>query len=192
MAIETAALMLAPTGLRIASNILGKGGKPSEYEEQLFRMADIFGSAASVPLTETRAFKSGMSILDEKDDENRRAINNASAVSGSTDEARLANMQDSNENLNRGINRLLEFAKRAKDRNQRLQLSYLGAGERARQNRLNQRQKQFGAVLDPLGEAAGSFAMADLFGPGTGDLKKASDTITSILNTPGGSTVFGI
>lgn len=155
-------LMLAPSAIKIADSLFG-GGSPSAYEKELFKMADVFKAEAAKPLTSSREFTSGRSILDSQDKRNRKAVNASAATTGATDEARLANMQGSNEAYNQGINQLLAHAAQMRDRNRNQYMNLLGAGESAKQNRQGRRQQQFAQILDPLSQAGAAFKMADMF-----------------------------
>jgi len=127
-------------------------------------MADIFGNEAKAPVTQSRAFQSGKSELDARDKKNRRAINNQSAVFGATDDAKLATVQNSNENYNSGLNQLLAFASRLKDVNMSRYLNTMGAAEGARQGRLAKDQNAWANILNPLSQAGQALAMSKLYG----------------------------
>jgi len=179
MAIGTAALInLAPIALKGISGALGIGkNKPTQQERRLLSMADLFGAEASRPLTETRAFKSGMSVLGERDKKNRKAIDNQSAVTGATDEAKLATIQDSNESLNTGLQRLLDYAERSRAINRSQEMNALNMGSQLAQNRRVQSMQNLNSIFDPLSAATKAFTMSDLFDfTGAGDKKSEDDT----------------
>ncbi|MEX0660494.1 MAG: hypothetical protein WEA58_11475 [Balneolaceae bacterium] len=182
MALSTA-LMLAPSAIKLGSNLLGGGSKPSDFENRLGRMADIFESDAAAPITENREFKSGKTLLDQRDRDNRKMINNQSAITGGTDEAKLANTESANESYNQGLNQLLSIASRFKDRSQDRHLNLLGAAENARANRVSQYGQNLNSILDPVSEAGKAFAMADLFANPKKMSKKDQGTATEIATT---------
>lgn len=163
MALSTA-LMLAPPALRLGANVtgIGKSG-PTDFENELGRMAELFKAESSQPVTDTRAFRSGKTLLDERDRDNRRAISNTSAVTGGTDEAKLATIDNANRTFNQGLQQLLSHAERIKQQNRSRYLNTLGAQESARQNRIAGDQQAFNDILNPLSQAGQAFAMADLF-----------------------------
>lgn len=171
MSLSTA-LMLAPSVLRTGSNLLGIGkSKKSDYEKKLLNMSDVLGQEAFSPVTETTAFKSGQSMLDARDKNVRRGINNQSAAAGSTDESKIGQMDSANENYNQGLNQLLQYAERLKDMNKSRYMNSLGAAEGAKQNRLAKDEQSWANILNPLGQAGQAMAMSELFG-GEGDLGK--------------------
>lgn len=186
MALSTA-LMLAPTAIKLGNRAFGGGSKPSAYEKELGSMADIFGADAKGPITDNRMFTSGKTMLDERDRDNRRAINNSSAITGSTDEAKLANMDNSNKSYNQGLNQLLEMASRFRDQSRNRYMNVLGAKEGARRSRQSEYNQNFDGIVDGIGQATKAFAMTDLFDPGgsRGGAGSWGDGSNKLLN-PGG------
>lgn len=163
MALSTA-LMLAPPALKLGARALGIKSRPSNFEKSLLRMADIFEQDATAPLTENREYKTGKAALDERDRLNRRRINNRSAITGGTNEAKIATMDSSNRSYSNALNQLLNFASRFRDRSQNRYMNTLSAAEAARQGRVGQFNAQMNSIMDPIGEAGRAFAMADVFG----------------------------
>lgn len=157
--------MLAPTAVNLGANLLRRD-KPSPYEQQLSRMATMFESEADSPITENREFKSGMKVVDQYDKQNRRAINNQSAASGSTDEAKIASMGSANQSRDMNIDRLLNNARRYRSLMQNRALQTGGMLENARQNRNAQWQQGLQSITQPLGQASNAFMMSSLFGGG--------------------------
>lgn len=163
---STSSLLLTagPSVAKGLASVLGLGKSKSSPEEQkLFQMSELFGSESSVPLTETTAFKSGKSILDQRDRDNRKAINNQSAVSGATNEAKLASMNASNRSYNDSLQRLLSYAQGQKNRNQSMYLNTLGALNTMRNQRQAQNEQRWSSILDPISQAGQSMMMADIF-----------------------------
>lgn len=144
---------------------IGKN-KPSDYEKKMFQMADIFGSEASVPITENRAFRSGMTQLEDRDEKTKKAYDNRQAVTGGTDEANLANRSRSNDNFNRGLQRLLSFAQNEKNRMRGMEMDALSRGENARANRKRQDAANLSSIFDPLSQATSAFTMSQMMGVG--------------------------
>ena len=142
---------------------MGGGSRPSEFENRLGSMAGMLEEQAFQPVQNTTTFKTGKSQLDERDRDNRKAIDNQSAVSGSTDEAKIASMDGANQSYNRGLQDLLSYSQRVRDQNQQRFLNVLGAQEGARQNRTQQYNQNLNSILDPLQQAGQAFAMADVF-----------------------------
>lgn len=177
----TIGLMAGPPLIKGLNAAFGLGkSKPSKYEKKMMNMADIFGEESTLPITETRAFQSGKSQLDARDEDNRRAINNASAVSGATDEAKLANMQNSNESYNRGMQNLLGYAERVRNRNRGQYMNLLGSLEGLKSNRQNRRSQQLSSILDPLSQAGQAMYMADMLESGSGSTKSDKSTLSDV------------
>ena len=157
--------MVAPTAVNLTANLFRRN-QPSPYEQQLSRMASLFESEAESPITENREFKSGMKLVDRSDEQNRRAINNQSATSGATDEAKIATMGSANETRDMNIDRLLNNARRYRSLMQNRALQTGGMLENARQNRNAQWQQGLQSITQPLGQASNAFIMSSLFGGG--------------------------
>lgn len=161
MGLSTAAMLL-PTALKLGFQKFG-GSKPSAYEKKLRSMAEMMGTEAFQPATDTRAYQSGKSQLDARDDDNRKAINNQSAVTGATDEAKLATIDSSNKSYNQGLQNLLSYADQVKNQNQQKYLNIIGAQEGARAGRVQQYNQNLNNIMDPLSNAMTAFSMADVF-----------------------------
>ncbi len=129
-------------------------------------MAEMMGMQAFQPVQNTTAYQTGKSQLDERDRDQRKAIDNQSAVSGSTDESKIARLDSSNKNYNRGLQNLLAFSQRVRDQNQNRYLNVLGAKNLAKQNRVRQFNQNLDNIMDPLQSAAAAFNMADVFSKG--------------------------
>jgi len=160
--------MLAPTAISAGANLF-RSNKQSPYEQQLSRMATLFEQEGSAPVTQNREFKSGMKIVDERDRENRRAIDNQSAASGTTDEAKLGHIQTANRSRDANIDRLLNNARRYRQIMQSRALQTSGMLEQARQSRNQDFQGSLQSIINPLGNAANAFVLSDMFGGGAGD-----------------------
>ena len=154
--------MLAPTAISGLSNLLGNN-RQSPYERQLSRMATLFEQEGSAPVTQNREFKSGMKIVDERDRENRRAIDNQSAASGTTDEAKLGHIQTANRSRDSAIDKLLNNARRYRQIMQSRALQTSGMLEQARQSRNQDFQGGLQSIINPLGKAANAFVLSDMF-----------------------------
>lgn len=137
-------------------------GRKSDAERQVESMVKMLGEDISKPLTETTGFKTGKGVLNKRDRKNRKAINNNAAVSGATDESKIANMSSSNEAYNSGMANLLNAAFRLRDRNRSRYLNLLGVGENMRNNRMAKSQAAWNNVLNPLSSAGKSLMMANM------------------------------
>jgi len=179
MALSTA-LMLAPSAIKLSSNLFGwNEGKKTPYEKRISSMADMLGNELSKPLTESTAFKSGRAMLDKRDKRNRQRIDSSSAAVGATDESRIGKMQGANEGYNQGLLNLLNHAFNLRRQDQGRYLNILGAQEGARQNRIAGAHNNLKNITHPLSGVGQALAMADIFGnKGTSgnstDLKKAA------------------
>lgn len=164
------ALMAAPSVFKLGSNLLGLNkGRKSDAEKRINSMTNMLGEEISKPLTETTGFKTGKGMLDTRDRKNRKAVNNNAAVSGATDESKVANMSASNDSYNEGLQSLLSFADRLRRRNRSRYLNLLGTGENMRQNRIAGAQQNLNNVLNPLGNAGKALYMADMLSGGADD-----------------------
>ena len=166
MPLGTAAALL-PTAVSLGANLLGNR-RPSGFEKRLNRMADIFESEGSKPITENRDFKAGMKLVGERDKRNRRAIDNRSAVTGATDESRIATLQSANEQVDANIGRLLQNAQRYRELMQNRALRTRGMKEQAKQFRNQQFGQKLNSIVQPLGQAMNAFNMAGVFNNSTG------------------------
>jgi hypothetical protein len=155
------AASLAPTAINAFANIVGS--KPSPYERKLSKYATMFEEEGAKPITENRSFKSGMKTVEQYDKRNRKAINNKSAASGATDEAKIASMNSANQSRDQFIDRLLNNAQRYRSLMQDKALQTLGQLEGARQNRNFQFGQKVNSITQPLGQAANAFTMSQLF-----------------------------
>lgn len=160
MALSTA-LMLAPTALRTVSNVtgIGKAGQ-SDLEKQLMSMAEVFKAEGMAPVTETTAFKTGQSQLDNRDRRNRTAINNSAAGSGATDEAKIATMGSANDSYSQGLMQLLNYATQIRDQNRGRYLNTIGAADSAKNARIGRNNQAWDSILGPLSQAGGEIGRA--------------------------------
>lgn len=140
-----------------------RGNRQSPYEKKLSSMADIFEEQASGPATDTQVFQEGKRELDESDDRRREQVQNSSAASGATDEARLASMEDSNEVYADAYNRLMSRAKQYQDQMRQRYMQTIGQQEQARRASDAQFQKKVNSITRPLGQASRAFLMSDIF-----------------------------
>jgi hypothetical protein len=172
-------LMAAPSAIKLLGGLTGLGkSKPSPEEKKLFRMNELFGDESSVPLTETTAFKSGKSMIEQRDRDNRTAINDNSAASGRTNEAKLSSMNASNRNYNNSLQRLLRLSQNEQNRNRGMYLNTLSGLHSMRNRRKAQNRARWGSILDPIGQAGQALTMAEMmFGDsgGSGKLKTDRD-----------------
>jgi len=162
MQIPPLAAALAPTAIKLVTNLFRKN-KKSSYEKRLSGLADIYQQQAQSPLDENRIFKEGKRQIDRADEKNREALQNSSAATGATDEARLANMEGNNEAYGAALSRLFNSAQRYRDRNQSRYLNTLGQLEGAGQARDQKFQFDLNNIVKPLSGAANSFLLSSLF-----------------------------
>lgn len=162
MPIQTAA-MFAPSLINLGMNLFGNN-KKSPLEKKYKRMADLFETEGNQAITENRDFKSGMKIVDSYDKKDRRAINNQSAVTGATDEAKIATMQSANESRDSNINRLLQNAQRYRELMQNKAIRTRGLQHQAKEQRNYQFGQKVNSIVQPLGQATNAFMMSNMFG----------------------------
>lgn len=186
----------APSLISAGANLFRRERGPSPYEEELTRAAQIFNDQASAPLTDNRAYQSGKRQLDQADDRNREAINNRSAATGATDEARLAGIESANQTYADSLNQLLSRAQQYRDVMRDRYLNVIGQGENARLNREYQDDARFQqglqSIVGPLGKASQAFLMSDVFG-GDGGVSPGSTPAARPVGGPASSgSVFNI
>ncbi len=155
------ALMAAPTAIRGINSLLG-GSKASSYENEMFKMADVLKSKAMTPTTQTNEYRSGKAELDAFHKKNTERAKNLIGAGNYTNEAKLASMQGGNEVYASGLNKLMANVSRLKDFNFNRYLNTLGTAEQAKQNRIQNYNTNLNSILQPIGQAGQSFAMADL------------------------------
>lgn len=157
------ALMAAPTVIRGISALTG-GSKPTHYENEMFKMADVLKSKAMTPGTETNEYKSGKAELNAFHKKNTERAKNLIGAGNYTNEAKLASMQAGNEVYASGLNKLLANVSRLKDYNLNRYLNTLGTAEQAKQNRIQNYNTNLNSILEPVGQAGQAFAMAHVLG----------------------------
>lgn len=166
-AFSTVAAALAPTAIKLGANFL-REDKPSKYEKSLSSLADIYEKQADAPLDQNRTFKEGKRQLDRADEKNRESIQNSSATTGATDEARLASMENNNEAYGAALSRLFNTAERYRSRMRSRYLNTIARKEQAGQARDARFQRDLNNVIQPFSKASSTFLMSKLFDkPGT-------------------------
>lgn len=167
---------LLPTALNFGANMFGN--KPTEFEKKMSSMAQMFEGEAAKPINENREFKSGMKIAERYDQDNRKAINNQSAVTGSTDEAKLGMMESANRARDEQVNRILQNAARYWDLMQNKAVRTFGVASQLN----NQRNQQFGermnAITEPLGKSIAAYFGSKNFGDDEKDKEKEKQAQT--------------
>lgn len=147
-----AGIAAIPSATNLIGNWLG-GNKKTESEKELSGLAGTFKDQMNTPYLDTTEAKSFTSLLDKRDDKQRRRVKNAGIREGMTDEARLAEMQTINEGYADSMTRLVGNADRHR---QRMLSNYLGTmqgAEQSRQARVSQHQGNMGDITGNLGEA---------------------------------------
>lgn len=173
------ALALAPTAINLGMNLFGNK-KKSRYERDLGRMADMFSTEASKPITENLDFKAGKKVMDKRDASNRRSINNQSAVVGSTDESKMGMIGRANESYDSNINRLLQSSQRYRDLMRNRELQSRGMMDQAKQARNERFGSKVNAITQGVGAASNAFLMSSVFDPS----KPQAQTPTSGFRIP--------
>ena len=162
MAAATIGAALLPTAINMGANLFGN--RESPYEQKLSSMAQMFEGEAAKPITQNREFQSGMKIADRYDQDNRKAINNQSAVTGSTDEAKLGMIETANRARDEQVSRLLSNASRYRSLMQNKALRTYGALNQAGMQRNQQFGQRMNQITQPLGQASSAFLMSRAFG----------------------------
>lgn len=181
----------APTAIKAGANLL-RGDRKSPYERELSKMAGIFKEQASAPVSENRAYKEGKRQVDRQDEKNRESIQNSSTITGATDEARLASVEDNNEVYADAMSRLFSTAQAYRDRMRDRYLNTLGAQQTARQATNAEFQRKLGGIIDPLSRGAQSFLLSDMFSDGEGGSITGGDVDKFISETPKAKPVGGV
>lgn len=155
-------LSLVPSAINALGNLL-HGDSDSDYENKLSRMAQLFKRKANRPIDETEVFQQGEHRLDQRAREQRDRIQNSSATSGATNEARLGAMENVNEAYQQGLNNLFARSHQRKQQMRSRYLDVLGAKHRADQRAEADFQRKLGAATSGLQGATNAFMLSQIF-----------------------------
>lgn len=170
-------LMAAPGVISGVSNLFGRRRRQREEDKAsrgISQLTDVFKQGLQGNFFDTPEAQRAITQILQNQDNQRRQINNTSAVSGATDEAKLSMFGRMNENTANAMGGMAGSGQLWRDRQlQQYQGSLgqlFGVGQANRQNFNQSLQNILGPLQEGInaGVSAGAFDGMNLFGGGKG------------------------